>query len=136
LVVDHAIDRYKVRLAPDSDPIVDTAEGPSRSTISVRPDRRKSRINSSSYVALIFSKSSAGPIGQNQFDVVRHRGHEPCFGRAIQNDNDHVPESGLFQGKLGFKLAIVLLEDGCEEFSNIRRLNQIRFPKGNIAAVF
>jgi hypothetical protein len=29
-----------------------------------------------------------------------------------------------------------LLEDGCEEFSNIQGLGQIRFPKGNIKAAF
>jgi hypothetical protein len=57
-------------------------------------------------------------------------------GELFKMITGHVHESGLFQGKLGFELAIVLLEDGCEEFSNIRRLNQIRFPKGNIAAVF
>ncbi|WP_234732425.1 TIR domain-containing protein [Acidocella facilis] len=47
-----------------------------------------------------------------------------------------VHEAGLFQGRLGFTKAIVLLEDGCSEFSNINGLGQIRFPKGNIRAVF
>jgi len=47
-----------------------------------------------------------------------------------------VHEAGLFQGRLGFTRAIVLLEEGCEEFSNIHGLGQIRFPKGNIKAVF
>ncbi|WP_216622874.1 TIR domain-containing protein [Corallococcus exercitus] len=47
-----------------------------------------------------------------------------------------IHEVGLFQGRLGFERAIVLLEDGCEEFSNISGLGQIRFPRGNIAAVF
>jgi predicted nucleotide-binding protein len=47
-----------------------------------------------------------------------------------------VHEAGLFQGRLGFTRAIVLLEEGCEEFSNIQGLGQIRFPKGNIKAVF
>jgi len=45
-------------------------------------------------------------------------------------------EVGLFQGRLGFTKAIVLLEEGCEEFSNIQGLGQIRFPKGNISAKF
>ena len=45
-------------------------------------------------------------------------------------------EAGLFQGRLGFKKAIILLEEGCEEFSNIHGLGQIRFPKGNIKAAF
>lgn len=47
-----------------------------------------------------------------------------------------IHEAGLFQGRLGFSKAIVLLEEGCEEFSNIEGLGQIRFPKGNIAAKF
>ena len=47
-----------------------------------------------------------------------------------------VHEAGLFQGRLGFTKAIILLEEGCEEFSNIHGLGQIRFPKGNIKAVF
>lgn len=47
-----------------------------------------------------------------------------------------VHEAGLFQGRLGFSRAIVLLEDGCEELSNIQGLGQIRFPRGNIKAAF
>lgn len=47
-----------------------------------------------------------------------------------------IHEAGLFQGRLGFPRAIVLLEEGCEEFSNINGLGQIRFPRGNIAAAF
>jgi predicted nucleotide-binding protein len=45
-----------------------------------------------------------------------------------------IHEVGLFQGRLGFAKAIVLLEKGCSEFSNIIGLTQIRFPKGNILA--
>ncbi|WP_198420140.1 TIR domain-containing protein [Geomonas ferrireducens] len=47
-----------------------------------------------------------------------------------------IHEVGLFQGRLGFTKAIVLLEEGCEEFTNIQGLGQIRFPKGNISAKF
>ncbi len=47
-----------------------------------------------------------------------------------------VHELGLFQGKLGFRKAIVLLEEGVHEFSNILGLNQIRFSKGNIRETF
>ncbi len=47
-----------------------------------------------------------------------------------------VHEAGLFQGRLGFARAIVLLEEGCEEFSNISGLGQIRFPQGNIKSAF
>lgn len=47
-----------------------------------------------------------------------------------------VHEAGLFQGRLTFRKAIVLLEDGCTEFSNIHGLGQIRFPKGQIESSF
>jgi hypothetical protein len=47
-----------------------------------------------------------------------------------------VHELGLFQGRLGFRRAIVLLEEGCTEFSNITGISQIRFPKGDITAKF
>lgn len=47
-----------------------------------------------------------------------------------------IHEVGLFQGRLGFTKTIVLLEDGCQEFSNIQGQGQIRFPKNNIAAKF
>lgn len=47
-----------------------------------------------------------------------------------------IHEVGLFQGHLGLNRAIVLLEDGCAEFSNIIGLSQIRFPTGGISARF
>jgi hypothetical protein len=46
-----------------------------------------------------------------------------------------VHEIGLFQGRHGFHRAIVLVEEGCEEFSNIRGVTQLRFPKGRVLAV-
>jgi predicted nucleotide-binding protein len=55
---------------------------------------------------------------------------------GVQARMNVVHEAGLFQGRLGFTKAIVLMEDGCTEFSNIQGLGQIRFPKGNIAASF
>jgi hypothetical protein len=47
-----------------------------------------------------------------------------------------VHEAGLFQGRLGFRKAIVVLEENCTEFSNIQGLGQIRFPKGKIELCF
>jgi len=45
-----------------------------------------------------------------------------------------IHEIGLFQGRLTFQKAIVVLEEGCTEFSNIHGLNYIHFPKGKIMA--
>jgi hypothetical protein len=47
-----------------------------------------------------------------------------------------IHEAGLFQGHLGFERAIILLEDGCKEFSNIHGLTHLSFPKGRVSAVF
>ncbi|MGN9811547.1 TIR domain-containing protein [Micromonospora sp. BQ11] len=52
--------------------------------------------------------------------------------RARQNV---VHELGLFQGRLGFDRAIILLEEGCEDFSNVAGLQQLTFPVGKIMAV-
>lgn len=55
---------------------------------------------------------------------------------GLQARMNVVHEAGLFQGRLGFTKAIVLLEEGCAEFSNIQGLGQIRFPNGKISAAF
>lgn len=47
-----------------------------------------------------------------------------------------IHEAGLFQGKLGFDKAILLLEEGCAEFSNIHGLTHISFRKGDIEGAF
>ncbi|MDE0180002.1 MAG: nucleotide-binding protein [Caldilineaceae bacterium] len=47
-----------------------------------------------------------------------------------------VHELGLFQGRLGFSRAIVLLEEGTQEFSNIHGTDQIRFEEGRIKETF
>jgi hypothetical protein len=60
---------------------------------------------------------------------------EQADGR-LQARMNVVHEAGLFQGRLGFTQAIVMIEEGCEEFSNIAGLGQIRFPKNDIKAAF
>ncbi len=60
---------------------------------------------------------------------------ERADGAVVARQNV-VHEAGLFQGRLGFTRAIVLLEEGCAEFSNIQGLGQIRFPAGRISAAF
>ncbi|MGE3404568.1 MAG: TIR domain-containing protein [Vicinamibacterales bacterium] len=60
---------------------------------------------------------------------------EQADGKVRARENV-VHEAGLFQGRLGFTRAIIVLEDGCQEFSNIHGLGQIRFPKARISAAF
>jgi predicted nucleotide-binding protein len=47
-----------------------------------------------------------------------------------------IHETGLFQGVLGLRKVLVLLEDGCEEFSNRAGVQYIPFKKGNIKESF
>ena len=53
--------------------------------------------------------------------------------RARQNV---IHELGLFQGRLGFTRAIMLVEEETQEFSNIHGVQQIRFSKENIKETF
>jgi hypothetical protein len=81
-------------------------------------DRLKQMLESAAFAFLVFTAEDEGPGGN------------------LQPRMNVVHELGLFQGRLGFERAIVLLEEGCEEFSNIAGLNQLRFPKGKIHATF
>lgn len=56
-------------------------------------------------------------------------------GTAHARDNV-IHEAGLFQGRLGFSRAIILLEDGCSTFSNVEGLTYISFPHGSIESAF
>ena len=59
--------------------------------------------------------------------------HEDGKLHARQNV---IHEAGLFQGRLGFSHAVLLVESGCETPSNLHGLTHIPFPKDNIRAAF
>jgi predicted nucleotide-binding protein len=73
--------------------------------------------------------------------------HHACLALLVMTAEDEhadqrihagenvIHEAGPFQGRLGFNKAIILLEEGCEPFSNIHGLTQIRFPKGHIMSI-
>jgi predicted nucleotide-binding protein len=63
-------------------------------------------------------------------------GEDELADHTMQARMNVVHEAGLFQGRLGFERAIILLEEGREEFSNIEGLVQIRFPAKNISTKF
>lgn len=81
-------------------------------------DRLKEMVDSVGFALLVMTGEDE--VGDGSF-------------RARQNV---IHEIGLFQGRLGFERAIILLEEGCEEFSNVSGLTYIGFPKGRIAAAF
>ncbi len=63
-------------------------------------------------------------------------GEDQTLEGSHQARQNVIHEAGLFQGRLGFHKAILLVEEGCEEFSNVQGLGQIRFPKGEIVTAF
>lgn len=55
---------------------------------------------------------------------------EDNFSDGTMRARDNViHEAGLFQGRLGWTKAIILLEYGCDEFSNLHGINHIKFGK-------
>lgn len=56
--------------------------------------------------------------------------------RTIRARQNVVHETGLFQGALGFSRAIMLVEHGVADFSNVDGIQQIRFSSGNIRETF
>ena len=73
---------------------------------------------------------------QSSFAVLVMTGEDRDQDGTVRARQNVVHEIGLFQGKLGFSKAIVLLEDGTEEFTNLSGIQQIRYSKGNIKETF
>ena len=88
------------------------------------------------------------PAGKATSNRLKEMLEESCMAFLIMTGEDEqadgslrardnvIHEVGLFQGKLGFERAIILLEDDCEDFSNIHGITHIPFPKGKIDTTF
>jgi hypothetical protein len=81
-------------------------------------DRLKEMLNSAAFAFIVMTAEDEQADGEM---------------RARQNV---IHEAGLFQGRLGFERAIVLVEEGCSGFSNIDGLTVIRFARGDIRSSF
>lgn len=90
-----------------------------------------------------------GPrVGLHIADILKSMQDEASFAilvmTAENQDNkgglhareNVIHEVGLFQGRLGSTKAIVLLEEGCSEFSNLSGVQHIPFAKNNIKETF
>ena len=73
---------------------------------------------------------------KSSFALLVMTGEDKDDSGTLKARQNVIHEVGLFQGKLGFARAIVLLENGTKEFSNINGIQQIRFSKGNIKETF
>jgi predicted nucleotide-binding protein len=63
-------------------------------------------------------------------------GEDETADQRLRARQNVIHETGLFQGKLGFSKAIVILEEGVEGFSNNAGIQHISFAKGHIEGVF
>lgn len=77
-----------------------------------------------------------GMLNESSFALLVLTGEDEKSDQQLHARQNVVHEAGLFQGRLGFRRAIVLLEEGVAEFSNISGLNHIPFAKGNIKETF
>lgn len=75
-------------------------------------------------------------LDQSSFALLVLTGEDLHQDGELHARENVIHELGLFQGRLGFKKAIVLLEEEVREFSNILGVNQIRFSKGRIREAF
>jgi predicted nucleotide-binding protein len=73
---------------------------------------------------------------KSSFAILVLTGEDQSADGSLHPRLNVVHELGLFQGKLGFAKAIVLLEQGTAEFSNIHGIQQLRYSKGNIKETF
>jgi predicted nucleotide-binding protein len=72
----------------------------------------------------------------SSFAILVMTGEDQTADGTMRARQNVIHEAGLFQGKLGFHRAIVLLEDGTEDFSNLQGIETIRFGKGKIVETF
>lgn len=77
-----------------------------------------------------------GMLSKANFAFLIMTAEDEHMDSTVHARENVIHEIGLFQGQLGFNRAIVLLEEGCQEFSNIHGIGQIRYPRGFIKATF
>lgn len=75
-------------------------------------------------------------LSKSSFAILVMNGEDRDEKGNLEDRQNVIHELGLFQGRLGFTRAIILLEEGTEEFSNIHGIHQIRYAKKNIKETF
>ena len=75
-------------------------------------------------------------LGQANFAVLIMTAEDETAEGGRRARQNVVHEAGLFQGRLGFKKAILLVQDGVENFSNLAGLQHISFTGDRIEQSF
>jgi predicted nucleotide-binding protein len=85
---------------------------------------------------LTVTKRLEDMIDNSCFAFIVMTAEDDMGGDRMRARQNVVHEAGLFQGKLGFSKAVLLVEEGVEQFSNSQGLVYVKFEKGKIRAVF
>jgi predicted nucleotide-binding protein len=75
-------------------------------------------------------------IDKSSFAVLVLTAEDEQINGGIRARQNVIHEAGLFQGRLGFPRAIMLIEAGVEEFSNVQGVQYIQFSRENIKETF
>ena len=75
-------------------------------------------------------------LSKSAFAILVMTGDDKTRDNELRPRLNVVHELGLFQGRLGFSRAIMLLEEETQELSNMHGVHQIRFSRGNIKETF
>lgn len=75
-------------------------------------------------------------LDDSSFALLVLTGEDLHVDGEIHARENVIHELGLFQGRLGFRRAIAIIEEGVKEFSNILGVNQVRFPRNRIKETF
>lgn len=101
-----------------------------------RPGLPRDEFNRESVAGLTTPERLQTMLSDAGFAFLVMTGEEERLDATLHARENVIHEVGLFQGHLGPRRAVVMLEEGCAEFSNITGLSQIRFPRGDISARF
>lgn len=73
---------------------------------------------------------------KSSFAVLVMTGEDVQESGTVRARQNVIHEAGLFQGRLGFSRAIILLEEGVEQFSNVQGVQYIPFAKERIREAY
>lgn len=77
-----------------------------------------------------------GMLKSASFAVLVMTAEDEMIDGQMRPRENVVHETGLFQGRLGWTRAIMLVESGVEPFSNVAGIQQIRYDKGHIRSTY
>lgn len=75
-------------------------------------------------------------VFKSSFAILILTGDDEQSDGSLHARQNVIHEAGIFQGRLGFARAILLLEEGVERFSNVEGVQYIGFSKNNIKETF